>query len=233
VRHTEDISGDQAPPGAAYIWIDRDVEVIHEPLIKPEPRKAKFLQGRVEQMYARRAATQPQFTEAALPQLQPLFTRLTWCRSQIDACPSALIQCESQIIACEPSRFTVCQSLSVRCPPSVLQICPTQPNSGCPSTRIWDDCGVSRFVVCQSLSVRCPSTIDNCPSALIECASQYAGCVTQDLGCIPSAGIGCVTLDCPSAVDACPSAPGGCDWGGWREQDWGRRIGGRGFIRRR
>ncbi len=242
VRHVEPIPGDQAPPGASYIWLDRDVEVIHEPIVKPEPRKAKFLQGRIEQTYARRATVQPPLRELNVPQLEPVFTQVvcesrvigcvpsqfTICPSVIDNCPSRYVSCESQLTACAsayvgcgPSRFTVCPSVIDNCPSRYVS-CESQ-LTACASAYVG--CGPSRFTIC-------PSVIDNCPSALIECVSQYAACYTQDAWCIRTAGAGCVTFDgCPSAVDACPSAPGGCEWEPWGER--ARRIGGRGFMRRR
>lgn len=241
VRHTEDIPGDQAPPGASYIWLDRDAEVIHEPIAKPQPRRAKFLQGRVEQMYARRALAQPQLNQAASPQPQFFPSQVTLCRSEIDGCPSALIECESQlnfcnptVLGCQPSRFTICMSTGIRCLSviddcrSALIECESQFNI-CASAFVG--CAPSRFVICQSGGIRCPSAIDDCPSALIECSSQNIGCITQGPACPNTIGAICATIDCPSIVDGCPSTPGGCDWDRWG--DWRRRIGGRGLMRPR
>lgn len=63
IHHTEEAEATQAPSGLHYIWLDRETEVKHEPIVEPQTeRKQKFLEGRIQRNYMRSAAVNPGFT---------------------------------------------------------------------------------------------------------------------------------------------------------------------------
>jgi hypothetical protein len=151
IYHAEPADTPGMPPGLHYIWIDRDADMQHEPLMQPQTgRKQKFLEGRIQRNYARQVNTQP----GGQAQMQP--------QQQIPA---------SQWFCPPPSQYVIC-NLPTRICPSLVDGCQSQQYL-CPPP--------SQYVICERPPLRtmdCPSAVDACPSAPAGCyggGGQFGG----------------------------------------------------------
>ena len=180
ILHTEEISSDQVPSGSCFVWINRDVEVVHEPITQPVARKATFLEGRISRNFARQnLAQQSQINSIQAQAQQPaaIVSRFSTCPSLVDGCRSALIDCNSQFIStCGGpliSRFITCFSQLTACQSRF---------DACPSALI--SCDSQLVITCGGGTISqltaCPSLVDGCSSSL-GCSSAI-GCGLGDIG---------------------------------------------------
>src|SRR6266481_3275541 len=108
IIHTEPLPKDQSPLGGSYVWIKKDAEVLHGK-VGTERKKAKFLEGPIQQAFAAQAAAAaPGAGVGILPTDNP------GCgptRFPPQCLSPNLLGCQSPLPACQPqSDFVRCQS---------------------------------------------------------------------------------------------------------------------------
>src|SRR5581483_7532414 len=119
ILHTVEIPKDQSPLGGNYVWINRDAEVTHGK-VGSDRKKAKFLDGRIQQDFQSAAQAQAGVANTTAPNcniapsvvcatnicvtVSPIacHTFSPICHTLLPPCPSVLIPCQSVIHPCIP-----------------------------------------------------------------------------------------------------------------------------------
>jgi hypothetical protein len=98
ILHTQEIPKDQSPLGGTYVWIQRDAALTHGKAGDTNRPKAKFLEGRIQQAYAKAAGASPAvpaFTQVCHPtaacgyggaEFTPAFRSIVGCGASIPGC---------------------------------------------------------------------------------------------------------------------------------------------------
>jgi hypothetical protein len=177
ILHKQAMPVEQSPLGASYLWVQRDAELVHGP-VDGARRKAKFLEGRLQQDFA---GASPRIPPETAPIICADPTEFPRCHPTTPAagcqhptvpgvnCPHPT----TPAAGCpQPTTPGVnCPQPTVpgiNCPPVTRQVVACHPTIALPA------CGHSHIVVCPPITVipaKCPTLfLHLCPTQLpVQC----------------------------------------------------------------